>query len=75
MLAYGRAWFCQHLWDHYAFNGDEKYLRETAYPMMKGAVEFMLSWLQKDSSGYLATNPSSSPENRFYYTDKSGQTH
>lgn len=67
------AWFCQHLWDHYAFNGDEKYLRETAYPMMKGAVEFMLSWLQKDSSGYLATNPSSSPENRFYYTDKSGK--
>lgn len=67
------AWFCQHLWDHYAFNGDEKYLRETAYPIMKGSVEFMLEWLQKDSSGYMVTNPSSSPENRFYYTDKNGK--
>lgn len=67
------AWFCQHLWDHYAFTGDETYLREKAYPLMKGSVEFMLEWLQKDPSGYFVTNPSSSPENRFYYTDKNGK--
>lgn len=67
------AWFCQHLWDHYAFTGDETYLRETAYPLMKGSVEFMLQWLQKDPSGFIVTNPSSSPENRFYYTDKNGK--
>lgn len=66
------AWFCQHLWEHYAFTGDEKYLRQTAFPLMEGAVKFMLEWLQKDESGYLVTNPSTSPENRFIYTDSDG---
>ncbi len=67
------GWFCQHLWEHYAFTGDEEYLRDKAYPLMKGAVRFMLSWLQEDESGKLVTNPSSSPENRFIYTDAAGK--
>lgn len=67
------GWFCQHLWEHYAFTGDENYLHATAYPLMQGAVKFMLQWLQKDSSGYLVTNPSTSPENRFIYTDSKGK--
>ncbi len=66
------AWFCQHLWEHYAFTGDETYLRKTAYPLMEGAVRFMLSWLQKDESGYFVTNPSTSPENRFLYIGSDG---
>jgi len=67
------VWFCQHLWEHYAFNGDQKYLEEKAYPLMKGAAEFMLQWLQEDpESGYLVTNPSSSPENNFKYIDRDG---
>lgn len=66
------AWFCQHLWEHYAFTGDEAYLRDTAYPLMEGAVKFMLAWLQKDDSGYFVTNPSTSPENRFFYIDADG---
>lgn len=67
------AWLCQHLWEHYAFTGDETYLRQTAYPLVEGAVRFMLAWLQKDKSGYLVTNPSTSPENRFIYTDATGK--
>lgn len=68
------VWFCQHLWEHYAFGGDESYLKDTAYPLMKGAAEFMLQWLQEDGkSGYWVTNPSTSPENRFIYVDKSGK--
>jgi alpha-L-fucosidase 2 len=67
------AWFCQHLWEHYAFTGDMDYLRDTAYPVMQGAVQFMLQWLQRDKSGYLVTNPSTSPENRFIYTDSNGE--
>lgn len=67
------VWLCQHLWEHYAFNGDQAYLRETAYPIMKGAVVFMLQWLQMDKSGYWVTNPSTSPENRFYYIDKKAE--
>ncbi len=66
------AWMCQHLWEHYAFTGDSAYLKKTAYPTMKGAVEFMLQWLQKDKSGYMVTNPSTSPENRFIYIDANG---
>ena len=61
-------WLCQSLWEHYAFTGDETYLRRQAFPLMEGAVNFALQWLQKDSTGYLQTNPSTSPENRFYYT-------
>ena len=60
------VWLCQHLWEHYAFGGDKKYLSKTAYPLMKGAAEFLLQWLQKDpETGYWNTNPSTSPENRF----------
>lgn len=67
------VWFCQHLWEHYAFGGDKQYLGEKAYPLMKGAAEFMLQWLQEDpESGYLVTNPSSSPENNFKYIDRDG---
>jgi alpha-L-fucosidase 2 len=67
------AWFAQHLWEHYAFGGDEQYLREKAYPLMKGAAQFMLGWLVKDASGYWVTNPSSTPENTFRYTDRQGK--
>ncbi|MFV0324515.1 MAG: glycosyl hydrolase family 95 catalytic domain-containing protein [Bacteroides xylanisolvens] len=67
------VWLCQHLWEHYAFGGDRQYLSETAYPIMKGAAEFLLQWLQKDpQTGKWITNPSTSPENRFRYTDKEG---
>ena len=34
------AWYCNHLWDHYAFSGDADYLRNTAYPIMKEVCEF-----------------------------------
>ena len=68
------VWLCQHLWEHYAFGGDRQYLSQTAYPIMKGAAEFLLQWLQKDpESGKWITNPSTSPENRFRYMDKNGQ--
>ena len=67
------AWFALHLWEHYAFGGDAGYLRNEAYPLMKGAAEFMLEWLQEDESGYWVTNPSSSPENTFRYIDSKGK--
>ncbi len=68
------VWLCQHLWEHYAFGGDRQYLSQTAYPIMKGAAEFLLQWLQKDpETGKWITNPSTSPENRFRYMDKNGQ--
>jgi len=63
----GGAWLSQHLWEHYAFNQDINYLKETAYPLMKEAAIFCLDWLIEDN-GYLITSPATSPEN-FYITD------
>jgi alpha-L-fucosidase 2 len=58
------AWFSTHLWEHYLFTGDKQFLREQAYPLMKGAAQFMLHWLVEDpKTKYLVTNPSTSPEN------------
>ncbi|PZR24211.1 MAG: hypothetical protein DI535_22375 [Citrobacter freundii] len=60
----GANWLCQHLWEHYAFTQDKKFLKD-AYPIMKDAAIFSLDWLVKDSSGYWVTAPSTSPENKF----------
>jgi len=68
------GWFARHLWEHYAFGGNEQFLRERAYPLMKGAAQFLLGWIVRDASGYWMTNPSSSPENTFRYFDKKGQS-
>ncbi|MDQ0878632.1 alpha-L-fucosidase 2 [Paenibacillus sp. V4I3] len=59
------AWLCRHLWEHYVFSQDTSYLRNEAYPLMKGAAMFALDWLVEDASGFLITNPSTSPENQF----------
>ncbi|GGE46662.1 alpha-L-fucosidase 2 [Pedobacter psychrotolerans] len=62
--ALGSPWVSQHLYEHYLFTGDQKYLKDTAYPLMKGAALFCLDWLvEKD--GYLVTAPSTSPENSY----------
>jgi alpha-L-fucosidase 2 len=59
----GGAWLCDHLWDHYLFNGDKKYLAEV-YPVMCGAAQFFLDTLQEETNHHwLVTNPSVSPEN------------
>ena len=61
----GGAWLAQHLYEHFLFGGDVTYLRERAYPLLRGAAEFCLDSLVQDGSGQLVTAPSTSPENRF----------
>ncbi|MDD3321416.1 MAG: glycoside hydrolase N-terminal domain-containing protein [Paludibacter sp.] len=61
----GGAWLSTHLWEHYQFSNDIEFLRNKAYPLMKGAAQFCLDWLVKDSLGYLITSPSTSPENKY----------
>jgi alpha-L-fucosidase 2 len=63
--AMGGAWLSRDLWEHYAFSGDPKFLRERAWPVMKGAAEFCLDWLIDDGHGHLVTAPSGSPELSF----------
>jgi alpha-L-fucosidase 2 len=71
--AQGGNWLCQDLWEHYQFTQDERFLRDTAYPLMKGAATFCLEWLVPDKDGWLVVAPSFSPENDFIYAPgKSG---
>jgi alpha-L-fucosidase 2 len=65
----GGNWLCQHLWEHYSFTKDKNFLKETAYPLMKGAALFCIDWLVEDKDGYLVVVPSTSPENDFIYGD------
>lgn len=59
----GGAWLCQHLWEHYLFTQDKKFLLEKAYPIMKEAAHFFDAFLVKDLvSGFLISSPSNSPE-------------
>lgn len=61
----GGAWLCQHLWWHYQFNGDIDFLRDRAYPIMKGAAEFFVDTLIEDprtAEKWLISGPSNSPE-------------
>jgi alpha-L-fucosidase 2 len=58
----GGAWLSLHLWEHFAFGGDEEFLRG-AYPIMREASRFFLEYLVPDQKGRLIIFPSSSPEN------------
>jgi alpha-L-fucosidase 2 len=44
----GGAWLCEHLWYRYAFTGDEEFLRQTAYPLLKKASLFFVDYLVED---------------------------
>ncbi|WP_028611538.1 glycoside hydrolase family 95 protein [Paenibacillus harenae] len=66
----GGVWLTQHLWEHYAFSGDEAYLRNTAYPIMKEAALFCLDWLIENKDGHFITSPSTSPELKIMTGDK-----
>jgi len=58
-------WMTFPVYEHYLFTGDTSFLREKAYPLMKGTAEFVLGFLTESPEGYLVTNPSHSPENNF----------
>ena len=60
----GGAWLCQHLWWHYVFTGDERFLAERAYPLMRDAALFFVDTLTVDpQTGWLISPLSNSPEN------------
>lgn len=62
----GGAWLATHLWEHYQYTQDKEYLAEYAYPLLKGATQFVLDWVVPDKkTSYLVTSPSTSPENAF----------
>ena len=59
------AWMVMNLWDHYEFSGDQVFLKERLFPLLKGASEFILDGLVVGPDGLLHFVPSASPENGF----------
>lgn len=67
----GGVWLATHLWDHYQFTGDRTFLARHAYPVLKEAAEFFLTYLVADpNTGWLLSGPANSPENPFLHQGK-----
>ena len=67
----GGAWLITHLWEHWLYTGNLDFLA-SSYPVMKGAAEFLLSFMiPHPRYGWLVTCPSVSPE----HGPEGGQTH
>lgn len=65
----GSAWLCQHLWDHWLFTRDKKFLA-WAYPILKGSARFYADLLiEEPKHKWLVVSPSNSPENHFRMKD------
>lgn len=56
------SWLAIHLWDYYDYTRDVSFLRETAYPLMKGCALFCEDFLWRKPDGTLTAAPSTSPE-------------
>ena len=69
MFPTGGAWLTTHIWQHYLYTGDKEFL-ESYYPVLKGAADFLLDYMQvypaggevKQAAGWLMTVPTVSPE-------------
>lgn len=65
MFPMGGPWMTQPIFEHYEFNGDQSFLKNIAYPMMKESSQFVLDILIRDKQNRLVTSPSYSPENNY----------
>lgn len=62
MYPSGGAWLATHLWQHYLFTGDKRFLSRH-YEAMKGTALFYLSYMvPHPTKGWLVVVPSVSPE-------------
>jgi alpha-L-fucosidase 2 len=56
------AWYCQHLYEHWAFSQDRAFLESVAYPMIKEICQFWQDRLKELSDGTLVSPNGWSPE-------------
>ena len=61
----GGAWLSLHLYEHYLYTQNKRFLVERALPVMREAILFFEDYLYEDEEGYLLTGPSLSPENTY----------
>lgn len=59
----GGGWLSQHLWEHFLYGGDTRWLA-SVYPVLKGAALFYVDYLVEDPvHHWMVVNPDMSPEN------------
>lgn len=72
----GAAWLSTHIWEHFEYTCDDKFLKKYYY-LMHESCQFFVDFLQPgdiiapDGNPYLVISPSLSPENS--YVTKAGQ--
>ncbi len=59
------GWLLSHFWEHYLFTGDQNFLKNRAYPLMRESAMFYADWLIENKDGQLVTAADNSPENEF----------
>ena len=75
MWPMGAGWCASHFMEHYRFGGDEVFLRERAWPVLRGTAAFFLDWLVEDPrTGLLVSGPTTSPENTYWH-EEDGKRH
>ncbi len=60
----GAAWLCLHIFEHYQFTQNLKFL-DLHYEAMREAALFFVDYLTENENGELVTCPSVSPENTY----------
>ena len=69
----GGGWLSTHIWQHYLFTGDKKFLADN-YNILKECAKFyMTAMVEHPTLGWLVTTPSTSPEHG-YTNDGSSMT-
>lgn len=58
----GNAWYCMHLWQHFAYTLDTAYLERIAFPVMKNTCEYWFDRLRENKQGELIAPDEWSPE-------------
>ena len=58
------AWVARMMYDYWSYSGDETFLRETAFPFMKGAMRVYEAMMESRADGSLSMALSVSPEYR-----------
>lgn len=53
---------CQHYLLYHRFSGDEAFLREDAYPVLRGVCQFIASLLRKEADGRMHLDPANALE-------------
>jgi alpha-L-fucosidase 2 len=63
-------WISLQLWEHFEYNRNLGFLAEEAYPVLRDAARFFLSYLvEEPTNGWLVSGPSDSPENWYRSPD------